>query len=209
MPQWSPDSKKIVYSDWTEIYLISADGGIPENLIPNPNQEVLPSWSPDGKSIAFSDYPRPGQFIGIKVLDLATRKISIMPGSQGIVGPAWSPDGKYMVAAGYNPPRVVLYSASSGTWKVLRVSDRPSGNWVWSNDSQSLYFDMPDAGPEQVRGFYRLAIADGAWSRIAGYDRLAVIGNAGQGVFPSITSEGQPAIMIDTSVDQIYSAKWN
>ena len=68
---------------------------------------------------------------------------------------------------------------------------------------------MPDAGPEQVRGFYRLAIADGAWSRIAGYDHLAVIGNATQGVFPSITSDGQPAIMIDTNVNQMYSAKWN
>jgi serine/threonine protein kinase/Tol biopolymer transport system component len=209
MPQWSPDSKKIVYSDWNQIYVISADGGTPEKLIPNPNQDVLPNWSPDGKSIAFSDYPLPGQFIGIKVLDLATRKIFNMPGSQGFVGPAWSPDGKYMVAWAYNPTRVVLYSARTGIWKVLRVSDRPSGNWVWSNDSQSLYFDMPDAGREQVRGFYRLAIADGAWSRIGGYDPLAVIGDPGQGVFPSITSEGQPAIMIDTSVDQIYLAKWN
>jgi eukaryotic-like serine/threonine-protein kinase len=209
MPRWSPDSTKISYSDWNQIYVISADGGSPEKLIPNPNQDVLPNWSPDGKSIAFNDYPLPGQSIGIKVLDLATRKISIMPGSQGIIAPMWSPDGKYMVAWGYNPTRVVLYTAQTGTWKVLRVSDRPSGNWVWSNDSQFLYFDMPDAGPGQVRGFYRLAIADGAWSRIAGYDRLAVIGNPGQGVFPSITSEGQPAIMIDTSVDQIYLAKWN
>jgi Tol biopolymer transport system component len=209
MPQWSPDSKKIAYSDWNQIYVISAEGGIPEKLIPNPNQEVLPAWSPDGKSIAFSDYPQAGQFMGIKVLDLATRKISVMPGSQGFIGPAWSPDGKYMVAAGYNPTRLVLYSAQTGTWKVLRVSDLRSGNCVWSNDSQFLYFDMPDAGPEQVRGFYRLAIADGAWSRMGGYDRPAVIGNSGQGVFPSITAEGQPAIMIDTSVDQIYSAKWN
>jgi Tol biopolymer transport system component len=209
MPQWSPDSKKIAYSDWNQIYVISAEGGIPEKLIPNPNQEVLPAWSPDGKSIAFSDYPQAGQFMGIKVLELATRKISVMPGSQGFIGPAWSPDGKYMVAAGYNPTRLVLYSAQTGTWKVLRVSDLRSGNCVWSNDSQFLYFDMPDAGPEQVRGFYRLAIADGAWSRMGGYDRPAVIGNSGQGVFPSITAEGQPAIMIDTSVDQIYSAKWN
>jgi serine/threonine protein kinase/WD40 repeat protein len=209
MPQWSPDSKKIAYSDWNQIYVISADGGTPEKLIPNPNQDVLPNWSPDGKSIAFNDYPLPGQFIGIKVLDLATRKISIMPGSQGYIAPTWSPDGKFMVASGYNPTRVVLYSAQTGTWKSLRVFDGAGGNWVWSNDSQSLYFDMPDEGPEQVRGFYRLAIADGAWSRMAGYDRPAVIGNAAQGVFPSITSEGQPAIMIDTSVDQIYSAKWN
>jgi Tol biopolymer transport system component len=209
MPRWSPDSKKIAYSDWNQIYMISADGGTPEKLIPNPNQDVMPNWSPDGKSIAFNDYPLPGQLIGIKVLDLATRKISIMPGSQGLIAPTWSPDGKYMVAWGYNPTRVVLYSAQTGTWKALRVSDRPWGNWVWSSDSQYLYLEMPDYGPEQVRGFYRLAIADGAWSRIGGYDPLAVIGNPAQGVFPSITSEGQPAIMIDTSVDQIYLAKWN
>ena len=209
MPQWSPDSKKIAYSDWKQIYVISADGGIPEKMIPNPNQEVLPSWSPDGKSITFNDYPLPGQPVGIKVLDLATRKISMMPGSQGVIAPLWSPDGKHMAAWGYDPTRVVLYSAQSGTWKVLRVFTGPAGNWVWSNDSQSLYFAMSYGGPGQPPGFYRLAIGDGAWSRIADYDPLAVIGNAGQGVFPSITSDGQPAIMIDTSVDQIYSARWN
>jgi eukaryotic-like serine/threonine-protein kinase len=208
MPQWSPDSKKIVYSDWKEIYLIPADGGTPEKLIPDPKQEIMPTWSPDGKSIAFNDFPLPGQFIGIKVLDLATRKISIMPGSQGFVAPGWSPDGRFMVAWAYSPTRVVLYSARTGTWKVLRVFDGPSGNWVWSNDSQSLYLDMPYSGPE-LSGFYRLVIADGAWSQMAAYDPLAVIGNAGQGVFPSITAEGQPAMMLDTSVDQIYSAKWN
>src|ERR1700728_397549 len=138
MPRWSPDSKKIAYSDWNQIYVISADGGNPEKLIPNPNQDVLPNWSPDGKSIVFNDYPLPGQFIGIKVLDLGTRKISIMPGSEGIISPSWTPDGKYMVAWGYNPMRVVLYSAQTVTWKVLRASDRPSGDWVWSNDSQAL-----------------------------------------------------------------------
>ena len=207
MPRWSPDSKQIAYSDWNQIYLISADGGDSEKLIPNPKQDVWPAWSPDGKSIAFNDYPQPGQPIGIKIIDLATRKISMMPGSEGVYMATWSPDGKYMVAA--NPTHMMLYSAQSGTWKVLRVFDRDWGDWVWSNDSKFLYLDMPDAGPEQVRGVYRLAIADGAWSQIAAYEKLAVIGNAGQGVFPSLTADGRFAIMIDTSVDQIYSAKWN
>jgi Tol biopolymer transport system component len=27
MPRWSPDSKSIVFSDWQQLYLISADGG--------------------------------------------------------------------------------------------------------------------------------------------------------------------------------------
>jgi len=206
MPRWSPDSKQIAYSDWSQIYLISADGGDSEKLIPDPKQDVWPAWSPDGKSIAFNDYPQPGQPSGIKILDLATRKISMMPGSEGVYMATWSPDGKYMVAA--NPTHMMLYSAQSGAWRVLRVFDRDWGNWVWSNDSKFLYVDMPNAGPEQVRGVYRMSIPDGAWNQVASYDGLPVVGNAGQGAFPSVTADGHPAIMFDTSVTQIYSAKW-
>lgn len=145
MPQWSPDSKQIAFTDWTQLYLISVDGGTPEELIPQPNNEVAPTWSPDGKSIAFNDYPLPGNIKGIKVLDLATRKISIMPGSEGFYVPSWSPDGKYMVAIAQNPSRMVLYSAQSGTWKDLRKFESPWGYWVWSNDSKSVYLAMTAA----------------------------------------------------------------
>lgn len=125
MPQWSPDSKQIAFTDWTQLYLISVDGGTPEKLIPQPNKEVAPTWWPDGKSIAFNDYPLPGHIKGIKVLDLATRKISIMPGSEGFYVPSWSPDGKHLVAIAQNPSRMVLYSAESGTWRDLRKFEVP------------------------------------------------------------------------------------
>jgi serine/threonine protein kinase/Tol biopolymer transport system component len=207
MPRWSPDSKKIAFSDWNNIYLVSADGGIPEKLIPNPHREVWPAWPPDGKSIAFNDYPEPDRSIEIKVLDLATRKISIMPGSEGLYMPTWSPDGKYMVADGQNPPHLMLYSAQAGTWKTLATPDGDY-EWVWSKDSNFLYVKMSGAGPEQPFGIYRLTVPDGAWSQITRFDRLSV-GNAIQGAFPSVTTDGQPAVMIDTSIDQIYSANWN
>ena len=61
------------------------------------------------------------------MLDLATRKISIMPGSEGFYVPSWSPDGKYMVAMAQNPSRMVLYSAQSGTWKDLKKFESPVG----------------------------------------------------------------------------------
>ena len=84
MPQWSPVSKSIVFSDWNQLYLVPRDGGIPEKLLADPNNDVAPSWWPDGKSIAFNDFPRSGQeHPGIKVLDLATQKVSIMSGSEG------------------------------------------------------------------------------------------------------------------------------
>ncbi len=202
MPRWSPDRKKIVYSDWNEIYVVPSDGGVPEKLIPNPNQEVWPAWSPDGKSIFFNDYPVPGHFIGIKVLDLTTRKISVMPGSEGLYMPTWSSDGKYMVAAGQNPSRLMLYSAQDKTWKVLKAFDRSWGTWVWSSDSKFLYLDLISISGE-LQSFWRLAAPDGAWSQVGSFDKVSAPS------FISVTPDGQPAIMISTSVDQIYRASWN
>lgn len=214
MEHWSPDGKQIVFSDWRQLYLISVDGGIAEKLIPNPNYEVAPSWAPDGKSIAFNDYPVPGQ-IRIKVLDLARRKISIMPGSEGFYVPSWSPDGKYMVAIAQNPSRMVLYSAKSGVWKGLKKFDGPWGYWAWSNDSKALYIAMlqtengiPLHSSSTEPGFYRLEIPDGAWTKITNFDGITLSPDPLEG-FPSIAADGRLAIMSDTSVVQIYFAKWN
>jgi serine/threonine protein kinase/Tol biopolymer transport system component len=207
-PQWSRDGKQIVFSDWNQLYLVSADGGIAEKLIPNPRNEVAPTWSPDGKSIAFNDYPLPGKITGIRILDLASRKISVMPGSEAYYAPSWSPDGKYMVATAQNPSRMVVYSAQSGTWKDLKTFDAPWGLSVWTNDSKSVYIIMKDAAPGEEPGIYRLAIADGKWNQIAKLDGLTVSPN-GLDNFISLTADGQPAMMDDTSVVQIYAAKWN
>jgi len=207
-PQWSRDGKQIVFSDWNQLYLVSADGGIAEKLIPNPRNEVAPTWSPDGKSIAFNDYPLPGKITGIRILDLASRKISVMPGSEAYYAPSWSPDGKYMVATAQNPSRMVVYSAQSGTWKDLKTFDAPWGLSVWTNDSKSVYIIMKDAAPGEEPGIYRLAIADGKWNQIAKLDGLTVSPN-GLDNFVSLTADGQPAMLDDTSVVQIYAAKWN
>jgi dipeptidyl aminopeptidase/acylaminoacyl peptidase len=187
---------------------ISADGGVAEKLIPNPNNEVAPFWSPDGKSITFNDYPNPGQPRGIKVLDLATRKISIMPGSEGYYVGEWSPDGKYMVAVAQNPSRLVLYTAKSGMWKDLKKFDSPWGWYIWSDDSKSLYLDMTTPAPGTEPGFYRLEIPDGSWKLTSTSDGLAVSSDNLESFF-ALTSDGRVAKMSDTSVVQIYYAKWN
>ncbi|MGH9546092.1 MAG: protein kinase domain-containing protein [Terriglobales bacterium] len=207
MPQWSPDSKTIAFSDRNEIYQVSIDGGAPEKLTSEGNNEVAPVWSPDGKSIAFNDFPQPGHITGIKVLDLATRQVSIMPGSEHFFVPSWSPDGRHMVAIAENPSRMVLYSARSGAWTDLKKFDAPWGYWTWSGDSQSLYIALKDPGPTTIPGIYRVSIANGTWSQVAKFDGLTVNRDGLEG-FPSLTSDGRIAMMSDTSVVQIYSAKW-
>jgi eukaryotic-like serine/threonine-protein kinase len=207
MPQWSPDSKWIVFSNFKEIYRISLDGGTPEKLTSEGKTELAPDWLPDGKSVAFNDYPAPGRVMGIKILDLATRKVSMMPGSEGFYVPSWSPDGKYMVAIGQNPSRMLLYSAESGRWKDLKKFEAAWGYWIWANDSKSVYIAMKDAEPGGESGIYRLSIANGKWDLVASFNGMPINRDGAEG-FPSLTLNGEVAMMSDTSAVQIYWAKW-
>ncbi len=90
--------------------------------------EVAPEWTPDGKGITFNDFPRLGARLrGIQVLDLASRRVSVMPGSEGFYVGSWSPDGKLMVAVAQNPLRMTLFHVGSRSWSELKKFDAPWG----------------------------------------------------------------------------------
>jgi serine/threonine protein kinase len=203
MQQWSPDGKWLAYSDWSNIYLVSADGGTPQKLVSSGHGDVAPSWFPDGKSIAFNYFPSPNAGLPrIRVVDVASRQLSVMPNAEGYFVPSWSPDGKYLVAIAQNPSRMVLYSAATKTWKDLHLFDAPWGYWIWANDSKSLFFGMIQAN----KGIYRLTVPQGEWSKLTGLE--GVNDPHSLDSFMSLTPDGQPAIMSRTGVAQLYLLHW-
>jgi Tol biopolymer transport system component len=208
MPEWSPDSKWVVFCNFKAIYRVSIDSGVPEQLTSEGELEVTPTWSPDRTSIDFSDVPSPGHFTGIKVLDLASRKVSIWPGSEGRYVPSWSPDGKYMVAIANPPKRVVLYSRETKAWRTLKLFGGDWGFWRWSGDSKAILMAKISAEPGEQPGVYRLNVADGKWTLVALFNGLSVSSSPFEN-FLSITPDGRVAMMSDTSVVQIYSLRWN
>jgi eukaryotic-like serine/threonine-protein kinase len=208
MPEWSRDSKWVVFCNFNAIYRVSIEGGVPEQLTSGGELEVTPTWSPDGTSIDFSDVPTPGHFTGIKVLDLASKKVSVWPGTPGMYVPSWSPDGKYMVAIANPPKRIVVYSRETKTWRTLKQCGADWGFWRWSGDSKSILMAKIAAEPGEQPGVYRLSIADGKWTLVALFNGLSVSSSPFEN-FLSITSDGRPAMMSDTSVVQIYSLRWN
>jgi Tol biopolymer transport system component len=104
MPRWSPDGKRIAFAAgvpdqrW-KIYVVSAEGGSPQEMTHGTVDEEDVSWSPDGNSLVFGSYP-PGnaRMAAIDILDLRTHQISRLPGSEGFFAPYWSPDGRYIAA---------------------------------------------------------------------------------------------------------------
>jgi serine/threonine protein kinase/Tol biopolymer transport system component len=209
MPSWSPDSAQIAYTDYSEIYKVSIEGGPAEKLTSIGHTETGPTWSPDGKSIYFSDFPMPHPDfnLGIKIVDLATRKVSLMPHTATYHATSWSPDGKWMLAVATPPKRFVLYSAKTGKWTDLFKPQNDWGFCVWSPDSKAVYIGKGVPDPGQVPGVYRLGIPDGKWSLAASFEGL----NEWVGLPPpmlGLTPEGHFVYMNDASAVQIYSMKW-
>ena len=101
LPRWSPDQKQIVFSlsihsERTQNYLVSANGGTAQPVLPGDLDEGDPNWSPDGNSLVFAaSFRNKGS---LNILDLRTHKVSVVPGSDGLFSPHWSPDGRYIVA---------------------------------------------------------------------------------------------------------------
>jgi len=99
LPAWSPDGKTIAYGmkkdkykDRYTLCLISADGGVPREIIERRGSYV-PSWSPDGKWILYKE----GEKIHLFGLN-DNQELEIIPPLE-IVGGffSWSPDGRKML----------------------------------------------------------------------------------------------------------------
>jgi eukaryotic-like serine/threonine-protein kinase len=146
LPRWSPDGKQIVYvsqrlgKPW-KLFLISAQGGTPEELLPGDTTEGDPTWSADGTRVAFSHGLPAGQKESdIRILDLNTHQVTTIPGSNGMFSPRWSPDGHYLAALNLEnvSKKLLLYDFQSGKWSEWITEPDAVGFPAWSSDSHSL-----------------------------------------------------------------------
>jgi tricorn protease len=112
-PVWSPDSKRLLYSDRSmALYCVDIDGGPAKKIDESPNWEIRDySWSPDSKWI-FYTYPGGRKPSVIKAWSLENKSsLTLTDGWYNASGAACSPDGKYLYFISqrdYNP----IYSST-------------------------------------------------------------------------------------------------
>jgi eukaryotic-like serine/threonine-protein kinase len=142
LPRWSPDGSQIVYSaalpgKVLKMFTISAQGGNSEELLGENQLEVDASWSPDGSRLAFGRMDS----AAIYILDLKTRQVATVPGSDGLFSPRWSPDGAHLSGLSADSKRLVLYDFKTQKWSEWVNEMGSIGFPTWSRDGNYLYYD--------------------------------------------------------------------
>jgi len=210
VPHWSPDGQQIAFSGFFpgkpwNIFLISKDGGSPQQMAPQSQGQSDPTWSPDGKMLAFGHLvPYVSDQIFVELLDLKTRQVSHVLGSQGIFGPRWSPDGHYIVAESSDSTKWMLFDVQAQQWRQLLTGLSQLGYIAWSPDSAYVYFDNLVATKEP--GFFRLRIKDAKLERIADLkDFRAFPSQWGAGSWTGLGPGETPLLVRDISTQEIYA----
>jgi len=207
LPRWSPDGKNILFFEFAggankpaRIYEVSVGGGSPRQLLPDDREQQMdPNWSPDGSKIVFAgESNNPASLI--RILDLASHKVSNLPDSQGLFSPRWSPDGHFISAFSSDSTQLLLFDLQTQKWTKLASG---SLSWLnWSHDGQYVYvLDFRDKD-----AVVRIRIRDHAIERVADLGNLLTAGRYGGSL--ALTPDDSPLLLRDTGSQDVYSVDW-
>jgi Tol biopolymer transport system component len=212
-PRWSPDGKRIVFAGSTtekhrKLFLIGMNGGNPEELLPENRMEGGAFWSPDGKALAFGREPAlefgVSEPIRIEVVDLATRRQTSLPGSEGMFSARWSPNGRYIGAMPAGAKKIMLFDLKAQHWSVLEESHCPCSFPDFSQDSQYVYF----LSPEHDRTIYRTRIEDRKAQAVVSLKEFRSPSDEFWYVWFGLGHDDSPLVIRDTSIREIYALEW-
>jgi Tol biopolymer transport system component/DNA-binding winged helix-turn-helix (wHTH) protein len=209
-PRWSPDGKRITFVGGSapeklcSIYMVSSDGGKPEKLMPHEPCQGANDWSPDGNSLIFVQ----SGGVSINVLDLKTRRVSVLPGSKGL-GDTYefciSPDGRYLVAMPPAYPNHSLIVLDMRSHKTVEMACPPE-SWPqgWSRDSKYVYLDWVRGGIAYVS---RLRISDNKLEPIANFGQLQLAAGT-SGFWMGLAPDESWMMLRNAAIQEIYALDW-
>ena len=210
-PAWSPDGKQIAFGGRTsfdqlwKLYITSADGGTPREIVPSEGEQAHPTWSPDGKLLAFEQEEKSisgtSAKVTIEVLNLATKQVSLFQGSQGKIEPSWSRDGHFLAALSDDRHKLMLFDLRTQSWSRLAEGNFIGGPLSWSGDSKFLYFQDLLAPNQPVN---RLRMDNRIIERVASFE-VFLQGGIPRCGFQGLTPDGALVVALLRNLADIYA----
>ena len=211
MPRWSPDGTRITFEGQQpgkrfNTYVISAQGGNPEAVMPAEREEDDPNWSADGKSLLFGRSPdeEPAGVgpMDIEIVDLRTKKISKVPGSEGLWSARWSPSGRYIAAFTEKGDRLMLFDFITQKWSELLEAS--VGYPEWSRKEDYIYFTGTGKGGEE--GVFRVRISDRKLEQVVSLNDFRQA--PGWGNWSGLAPDDSILLVRDIGTQDVYALDW-
>lgn len=172
-PRWSADGKRIAFSavqpgvSW-KVFVISAEGGSPQPLPPQPFTQSPADWMPGDRDALIYSRAYGAENPALYRFDLRSRQGEKIPGTDGLYGPVWSPDGRHLTTV--NPATDVLLLVDLKTGKRRQIAG-PARWQAWSADSQYIYFTRDGSN-----WLFRVRVPDGSEERVLEVPFRGVVG---------------------------------
>jgi Tol biopolymer transport system component len=218
LPRWSPDGKRIAFMGKLpgkpyKAYVVSSEGGAPEQVLPGERNEIDVNWSPDGRSLMFGRPPEGEAEAGlpkaIHIVDLKTKQVSTLPRSEGLFGPRWSSDGRHVTAAPLDGRKLMVFDFERAEWSDLAGPGIGVGftggrrhvfhNPQWSPDGRHVYVQSGD-------DVLRVALADRRVERVLG---AADLGPTVKGfALDGLTPDGSVLLLAGLWSSDIHALEW-
>lgn len=180
-PRFSPDGTKIVFStyvsdiDFTEIFVVNADGTGLKRLTYSAGDDVMPTWSPDGITIAWVTDRSGKAGIFLMNADGLNPRPLITDCEGGCVDPAFSPNGRKIV---YVDPLLKAIRVFDLDGEAPTVSVGPIGTTgttqspTWTKDGTQVVF----SSSRGIEGNFELYIGTPGKVEATDVRRLTVFG---------------------------------
>jgi Tol biopolymer transport system component len=144
VPQWSPDSSQLAYSDGNDLYVIAAAGGQPRKLahMDYSWEQYSIRWSPDGKFIAAFGMPKP-RLNAVFVVPASGGELrKLTSADEWKEGLEWHPDGQRLT---YHVSRLSAETHQAyldGREPTLLVNAPDVWDYVgiWAPDGRRYFF---------------------------------------------------------------------